>query len=528
MEYLITKINNEYLHQDTGLLIYSVEWTQNRMSGYQYPVPFEEFFSEFNIGSNQVLFNYWANQKQNSIKNGVIGGYTNSITAKDCHILMESTWKSDADITLTQTPMVASEVYYHVDFLKNHISSAMDHSEFKAKCKRKRPRTLANKNNMHGYSNSYVDVCINVVQSVGPPLCSNLVGEYLHYLIEDRVKTDMEPIAGSVTNVEKGNHNNDDIRQETVWTKEQVARWWSIHDIQKENEFSEIETQSKIMYHRSSKIKIEDRLKKTSRLVRAMFDMFVDQTPNTELPIGAQIKEKRETEFQTRRVFNNQQTSNPSDYPYKLQPYGEAANRTLKLDVRYIDKNKNVSTIAFVNTQPSLSYWDTNTVDDGDNDDTVEDEIATYINKLGKNVLRPDILITLYDTSKATHTRTFKMGKIIDDDKMYPALFGPEEKTQNSYAFPNLSRMCAIEIKTSRGISSKEHKQTSHYIYDTITSTRNAVILKYRQSRFNGTVFILHIFYDFNYAFISQLQINDFTLLNGPKSTDLSYYYNKI
>lgn len=520
--YTISQINNEYLHRDTGLLIYSVKWKQNNKSGDDYPAPFEEYFANFNnsVKNNEVLFDYWDRQKTTKFKKE-----NNSIDAKKCHIMMESTWKSDIDITHTKTPMVANEVFYHINFKEFQISNAMNNEEFKAKCKRKRPRPLGNKNQRASYSNSYVDVCINVVQSVGPPVCSNLVGEYLHYLIEDRVQKDMAGVAGSVNNIDRP---PDTVvsEQETAWTKEQVARWWSIHNIQKENEFAENETQSRIVYH--SKIKIEDRLAKASRLIRAMFDMFVDQTPNTELPIDADLKAKRAVEFNipsaNKPAFKTY-SPNPSDHPHEtLKSYADAADRTLKLDVRYIDKKQSVYDISFVNTQPSLKYWDINDEENGDGEDN---DIANYVSsKLGKNVLRPDILITLYDTSQATHTRIFKMGKIVSGKKEDEALFGKTPKTLNSYAFPNLSRMCAIEIKTSRGFSSKAHKQTNHYIYDTIMSTRSTVISKYREWRFNGTVFIFHIFYDFNYAFISQVQLNEFTLLNGPESTNLKHYYS--
>ena len=64
----------------------------------------------------------------------------------------------------------------------------------------------------------------------------------------------------------------------------------------------------------------------------------------------------------------------------------------------------------------------------------------------------------------------------------------------DSFTFPNHGRMCAVEIKTSRDYP-RHGEFTPDYVFSRVKEEFNQVIHAYRKWKFNGTVFIIHIFF---------------------------------
>lgn len=396
----------------------------------------------------------------------------NGITRNAVHLLVEPMFEGIVVPTEGSSIAIIRETHYVLDVDSNTFSEALSGPDLQ-ELTRDWPDTY--RPNKRGRNNAttygYIDHCIAVTQNVSKGSCSNVAGELFHGILETDVIRDFGVLLGK-PHVHCYGYNTL-TKSNLEWARQHFADQWQQRPQNTPGDTGNYTSQFACV----------------RRICVALLDHFVDQTFDTELPLNATQLESRRRSTRLNPVDDVLTASLTTDrqqpglYTYESTSDGLVTSLTFKTTKGLEVKGK--------------SPWRTPNV----------------------VTLHPDILFCLDPPF------TPKTGHVFD---MGTALLGQTlSQTLRNYVFPNRSRMCAIELKTSRNYPASPHIATDTYTYKDIIHTNiMTVTRKYKQWMFNGTVFLIHVLYPFKKVVVSQIDINNYTGHNESARYKLADYYN--
>ena len=489
INYVPVGFQNEYRNSNTGMNVYTFDYKDNPRSNTikQWDAPLEAVAKWKPTPERLQKWKTWNSKYKNDSDEIPIANNLNAMKPEDVHVWIESEWEGDSSANSLIPFDSYSETHYIIELTKTRvkISDALNSNQLSAKTKtwiKKIPKTP----NRRVYTNSYFDMCVNITKNVGPINCHNLTGEYIHALVERKVYDEMRILPATVEYI----NYSEPSKWDYDWAYQHLSDLWSLHNVKRE-----LAEKRKVI---SRLVDSKTRIKQVYNIIKAIFDMYIDQTSNTELPFTPEMIERRIETFNTMP---------------DLQGYNTDAHRQ-QIGI-YMTTNPNANVIK--KGAPFRAFTGNYVAD------VVDADVDN--NERRKRVsLRPDILFGLEKLAPEFKSNTpIDLGTTSTEYQQNNRNF----KSLQTYTFPAHGRMCAIEIKSSRGYPKRpENTQwTNKYIKTIINNNMNSVTKDYRKWHFNGTVFIINIFYDFDRIVVSQVEINQFIARNGPMRYNLKHYY---
>lgn len=314
-------------------------------------------------------------------------------------------------------------------------------------------------------THGYIDHCLAVTQNVAKGSCSNVLGESFHSILETDLIKDFRVRLGRQHVKTYGYRVLSTANLQ--WARKQFAEQWRQRSHPDDTEADEF-------VHEFSHVR---------RLCAAIFDHYVDQLLSTERPIRKPQMLRRSSRLNPELVpSTTTDDTQPGTYVYDSTDTGRNIGLTTRTTAGLPTKDK--------------SPWRTPNV----------------------VTLHPDILFCLDTPTKLRKGAVYDMGS---------AQYGRRVRNRlRNYTFSNRSRMCAIELKTSRNFPETKDAPLSTYTYrNVIHKNIVTVTRKYKQWMFNGTVFLIHVLYPFKKVVVSQIDINRYAGRNESIRYDLAHYY---